>query len=201
MKNHAMKVESSVAATTTESSEKAQGANDNGTHDAAFVDDVANNRRQPITPAGRIPQVPDGYRPTEAQTRIRRFRRLATELVPLGLTAARQIQSKATRFESDLGDMAPDPAVLDAVVPEMEACEETLGRLRALLAYHEERYDILRGDLYTFLQQAHREYEHRVDRKPQLATEYNHLAELFGAVNGAIAEGIAQAKREKKTDG
>lgn len=132
--------------------------------------------------------------------RIKRLRRFSDAQMPLAREAARQVMARRDHWKEDLGDLAPDLRPIAAVVADVDACEATITSLRALLAYHEERYDIARGDLEALLRGAHKEFEHRVDRKANLATDYSQLAALFASMSTAIADGIAQAKREKKSD-
>lgn len=144
--------------------------------------------------------MPKGYRPTSGADRIKRLRRLPDAQMPLARDAARQVIARHAHWKADLGDLAPDLRPLSGVIADVEACEATLAALHALVAYHEERYDIARGDLEALLRGAYKEFDHRVDRVANLATDYSHLATLFGSMGTAIAEGMVQAKREKKTD-
>lgn len=152
----------------------------------------------PSTPT--IPRVPSGYRPTAATDRLKRLGRIADAQMPLARAAAAQVLDRAPHWKEDLGDLAPDLRPLASVVETIDECERTLTALELLLAFHQERYDIARGDLNTLLRGTQSEVKHRASRKAHLARDYSKLTELFDAMSAAIAEGIAQSKRDKKTD-
>lgn len=173
----------------------ATGANDNESRHGVFQDRIAATRHQPITSADAIARVPDGYAPTDTTERIRRFRRMSDVLMPQAMRAGHQVMSRRAQWPQDLGDLAPNLGPLETVLEEIPACEATISALTALLSYHQERYDILRGDLHAMLQSAHDEYAHRVTRRQRLAQDYGELAALFDRMGDAIAEGIAQSRR------
>ncbi len=68
------------------------------------------------------------------------------------------------------------------------------------MASRQERYDIARGDLDAMLRSAQSEVKRRAPRRPNLARDYSKPTELFDAMSAAIADGIAQSKKSKKTD-
>jgi hypothetical protein len=168
-------------------------------------DTIAYNRACSPVPAAVIPAVPAGYRPTNADHRRRSLRLLALELQAEAILALEEIASNAATIEQDLGEFAPDPAPTKALLTRVQDIGKSLAAQEALAQFHREIEDIALSDAVMLLESAHKEYQHRVARVPQLAQRYAALERFFRFRSAAISEGIARAKGGKtdggKTDG
>jgi hypothetical protein len=161
-------------------------------------DTIAHNRALPFTPAAEVPVVPQGFQKTELEEIKRRLRLMADELIAESLRSLKVIsQIGDVELEKDLGDMAPKAALAGELETRLEEGLATWAALTLLVEYNGELLSIVKSDVIKYLEAAYGEYQHRVGRKPQLATKYKTLAEFFAARSQAISDGIAQAKAER----
>jgi hypothetical protein len=160
-------------------------------------DTIAYNRACSPVPASSMPAVPFGYRPTDIDQRRRVLRLVASDLEAEAILALEELTSNATTLKQDLGEFAPDPASAQALFARVQETGRSIAALQALLQFHREIEDIALSDAVVLLQAAYKEYQHRVDRVPQLAQRYAALDRFFRARSAAIAEGMARSKAIK----
>jgi len=160
-------------------------------------DTIAYNRACSPVPATSIPPVPLGYRPTDADQRRRALRVVASDLQAEAILALEELTANASTLKQDLGELGPDPAPAKVLLARTQEIGKTIAALSALLQFHREIEDIALSDAVVLLEMAYKEYQHRVDRLPQLAQRYSSLERFFRFRSAAISEGMARAKVEK----
>jgi hypothetical protein len=170
----------------------------NAEAEVGMKDTIARNRAcQPVQPS-EVPAVPGAFKPTEAEKRRRSLRMIPASLHSEALHALQEVVTNEATFQQDLGELAPSPAPAKKLVARVQTIDASLGALRAQLEYHLELEDIAQSDMLEILEAAYREYEHRVDRMPQLAKRYQALVRFFEARSAAISAGIERSKAEKE---
>src|SRR4051812_48926295 len=125
--------------------------------------------------AASIPEVPAGYRATGIDQRRRLLRLLALDLRAEGILALEELTSNAATVKQDLGELAPDPAPANVLFTRIQEIGKSIAAQEALLHFHRELEDIAMSDAVVLLEGAYKEYQHRVDRVPQLAQRYSAL--------------------------
>jgi hypothetical protein len=160
-------------------------------------DTIAYNRACSPILAISIPEVPAGYRATVIDQRRRLLRLLALDLRAEAILALEELTSNAGTLQQDLGELAPDPAPAKVLFTRVQEIGKSIAAQEALLQFHREIEDIAMSDTVVLLEAAYKEYQHRVDRVPQLAQRYSALERFFGFRSSAIAEGMARAKAVK----
>jgi hypothetical protein len=160
-------------------------------------DTIAYNRACSPILATSIPEVPAGYRATIIDQRRRMLRLLALELRAEAILALEELTFNASTLKQDLGELAPDPAPAKVLFSRVQEIGKSIAAQEALLQFHREIEDIAMSDAVVLLEAAYKEYQHRVDRVPQLAQRYSALERFFTFRSAAIAEGIARAKAVK----
>ncbi len=136
--------------------------------------------RAPDTPAAGAN---DNARATPHAAQPPQPLRIPVALMPGALLAAQQILAHRARWQSDLGLDAPDLQPLDTMLPEINACEAELTKLRVELAQQQSRLDAMRADVQTALQGASQRGEY-----PHLATLFQTLRNRpeLDALDGAV---------------
>ncbi len=170
----------------------------NAEAEVGMKDTIARNRACLPARPSEIPAVPAGFKPTEVDKRRRSLRIIPGSLHSEALHALAEIAANAATFRQDMGELAPDPVPAQKLAARIQTIDSTLGALNAQLEYHLELEDIAQSDMLEILEAAYREYEHRVDRMPQLAKRYQALVRFFEARSAAISAGIERAKAEKE---
>lgn len=166
--------------------------------EVGIKDTIARNRAcQPVQSAD-VPAVPAAFKPTEIEKRRRSLRAIPGALASEGLHALEEIVANEATFQKDLGELAPNAAPVGKLVARIQTLDATLAALNAQVEYHMELEDIAQSDMIEILEAAYREYEHRVDRMPQLAKRYQALVRFFEARSAAISAGIERARAEKE---
>lgn len=160
-------------------------------------DTIAYNRACSPISATSIPAVPTGYRPTDVDQRRRVVRLLASDLQAEAILALEEITANASTLKQDLGELGPDPAPAKVLFSRIQDIGKTIAAQEALLQFHREIEDIALSDAVVLLEAAYKEYQHRVDRVPQLAQRYSSLERFFRFRSAAITEGMARAKVAK----
>jgi hypothetical protein len=162
--------------------------------EADFDDTIARNRGLPLLDAHTIPGPPDGFRPTDPDTRRTRLRRFAGDLRAESMDALREAAGRD--LQADLGRFAPQAARAAALVERLTTPNDGVARAEALLAYEREIDQIALSDAFTFLDLENKQYTNAVEHDASLVQHYRALARLFAARSAAIAEGMAQAKSQ-----
>jgi hypothetical protein len=160
-------------------------------------DTIAYNRACSPVLADAIPAVPAGYRSTAIEQRRRVLRVLASDLEAEAILALEEITSKGAALKQDLGELAPDPTRASMLFTRLQQVGKSIAAQEALLQFHREIEDIALSDAMVLLEAAYKEYQHRLDRVPQLAQRYAALERFFRGRSAAIAHGIARAKSLK----
>lgn len=166
--------------------------------EVGMKDTIARNRACQPVQSSDLPVVPAAFKPTEFEKRRRSLRAIPGSLASEGLHALEEIAANEATFQQDLGELAPSAAPVGKLVTRIQTIDRTLGALTGQLEYHQELEDIAQSDMLEILEAAYREYEHRVDRMPQLAKRYQALVRFFEARSAAISAGIERAKAEKE---
>lgn len=166
--------------------------------EAALDDTLARTRALPLTQRDSIPRLPAGYQPTEPEVRNKRLRKMPRQLTAEAHAALRALARRGEHMRGDLGEFAPDARLAQQLARDIEEAAATKSLVMAQLAYLEEKEDLLLSDGMVLLEHAHKDYEYRVQRVPQIAEHYRELAEFIAARNKAISEGIARAKKDGK---
>ncbi len=170
----------------------------NADAEVSIKDTIAHNRACQPVQAAEIPTVPAAFKPTEPEKRRRSLRVMPAALNAEALHALEEIAANEATFQQDLGELAPNPAPAKKLATRIRTLDGTLGAMNAQVEYHQELEDIAQSDMIEILEAAYREYEHRVDRMPQLAKRYQALVRFFEARSAAISAGIERAKAEKE---
>ena len=160
-------------------------------------DTIAYNRACAPIAETAIPAVPAGYRPTDFEHRRRFLRLLSGDLRAEAILALAEIIARAPTLQQDLGELAPSPETANALFTRIQETGKSIASQEALLHFHREIEDIALSDALQLLEAAFKEYQHRLDRFPQLAQRYTALERLFRARSAAISEGMARAKTTK----
>lgn len=169
------------------------------TPEADFNDTIAHNRALDILKPAAVPRPPQGYRPTDADVRGRRLRRLSADLRSEAITALHEAAGRDLKGE--LGRFAPEPSRAKAVAERLLSTGDLVARAQELLDYAKEVDQIAMSDALVLLEAENKQLENALDHEPALAGNYRALTALFAARSVAIAEGIARAKStEKSTD-
>jgi hypothetical protein len=166
--------------------------------EADFDDTIAKNRVLPVLSAASIPSPPNGYRPTNPDTRGRRLRPLAADLVSEAGDALRAIEGRD--LKADLGKYAPDGSRAPALLARMKQTSDLVTSVQSLLTYAKELDQIARSDALRFLESVNKSLGDAVDHDPTLATKYMAVQKLFTARSEAIAEGMVRSKEQVAAD-
>ncbi len=161
-------------------------------------DPVAHTRACEPLPASAFPEVPAGYRPSHRSALRRVLRLLPADLKAEAHFALREIAANAATLHEDLGEFAPDPERAARILRRLGESEATLAALDLLAQYHREVRDIAMSDTVEILEEAHKEYRHRLGRVAGLADRYTALPRFFEGRSAAIARGIQRARTEKE---
>ena len=164
-------------------------------------DSLETNRRLPVVAANSIPKVPAGFVPTPGDVRARRLTRPAEVLRAEIVAALAEVSGRKATYRSELGDVPPDPAQAEALVPRLQALHESREAAEALAAYLRELEEIAFSDAADFLAEVHTEVAHRARRSGALSTAYSRVLALALAQSQAISEGMARARRDQNDAG
>lgn len=94
----------------------------------------------------------DNARPVAAAPPLRpQVRRVPTAQMSHATRAALELQTNRTRWQRDIGPLAPDLRPLDALLPEIDACEHEMARLHGELATLHARVEGARLDAQKYL--------------------------------------------------
>jgi len=160
-----------------------------------------NRKVQPVT-VDKLPAVPRGFSASAPEIRNSELRKFPEEFRSEGKTALRElIKAGKKGVHRDLGELAPDPAAAVPLLERVEVLEATTVRLADLFECHLELQQIVLSDVIKLLEEFYREYQHRVDRMPELAERYPGLEAFFRLRGEAISKGRIKAKKvEKKVE-
>lgn len=164
---------------------------------AAPNDQIAINRTVKAIAPETLPAVPLRFVPSTSDVRRRTLRLVAEDQRSELLDALKELQGAGAKLTTDLGEFAPNTAVVPEIMGRIVAAEGVLQRLRSLVTCHEELEDIALSDALVLLEQAYGEYEHRVSHIPALANRYPKLARFFAQRSQAIVEGHARRRAVK----
>jgi len=165
--------------------------------EADFNDTIAHTRALTLLDPALVPAVPAGYRPPDADTRVRRLRRLAGDLRAEAVEALDE--AGARDLKAELGKFAPDPARAADSSARLGVTEHLVARAQALLEYAREVDQIALSDALLFLEAENKQLQNAIEHEPGLTTEYRKLIALFEARSGAITEGIARKSEQEKS--
>lgn len=158
------------------------------------LDPLAGNRKVPVPLAKNIPPPGLGYVPLSLDRR-QRLRKLADDLRSEALGALAQITANHDRFRADLGELVPDAALAAPLTERLLAVGESVAGAEALLQFVRDMEMIAVNDVIEYLEAVNDELQHRLPKRPQLATAYSKLKTLFEMRSAAMAEGRARARK------
>ena len=161
-------------------------------------DSLADNRRRPVIEAALIPRVPTGFVVTPNEERQRRLTRPADALRAEVLKALEVVVERKPTYRSELGELAPDPAQAEALLPRLTALRASVEVTETLLAYLQELTAIAYSDAAGFLQAVDEEVRHRARRNGALLADYAQVLLLADSHGQAIAAGMARARRDQE---
>lgn len=168
--------------------------------EADFDDTIAKNRGLPVLSDGGIPAAPQGYRPTDPDTRKRRLRRMADDLRAEAVIALVEAAAKGAALQTDLGKHAPAAARAQALAERIDQTGKLVGAVRPLLSYASELDEIALSDVVNFLEAENKELLHELEHTPALASRYPALRKFMDSRAAAISEGMARAAKGAAPD-
>lgn len=164
-------------------------------------DSLAENRRRPVIEAALIPRAPAGFVVTPHEERQRRLTRPADAMRAELLEALKVVVARKDTYRGELGDLAPEPAQAEALLPRLNALQASLEVTETLLAYLQELTAIAYSDAADFLQAVDEEVRHRARRNAALLSDYARVLLLADARSQAIADGMARSRRDQQGAG
>ncbi len=111
--------------------------------------------------------------------------------------AMEQLWDKREPIAVDLGTLAPDAEKGKALHDRMLAARESNRKAQALAAYSEEQEALANHAVMAYLNSAAGDFEHMLERIPQIAERYPKVLAVSTQRGEAIANGIARAKANK----
>lgn len=157
------------------------------------VDPLAVNRTLPVVAKSAVPSVPKGFQ-TLKDGVSRTLRRFPDTDRAEGVNALKQLAEQLRHDPTVLGDLAPKPALAEALAQRIDAAHDTITALEALLAYHRAIQDIAEHDAWALLTDAEEEIERRVRKGVVASSDFEKVSNFVAAKGAAIAEGIARAR-------
>jgi hypothetical protein len=162
------------------------------TPEADFDDTIAHNRGLQLLAPTAVPYPPSGYRPTDAESRLRRLRRISGELRSEAREALHEAGGRD--LQAELGRFAPEPRRAVVLAERLGITGDLVARAQALLDYAKESDQIAMSDALVFLESEHKQYLNAIGYDATLTPHYRALVALFEMRSGAIAEGIARSR-------
>lgn len=158
------------------------------------LDRLTVNRRVAIPLAKSIPSPGPGYVPLSSEGK-QRLRKIADDLRSEAHGALAQITANHDRFRPDLGELVPDAALAAPLAARLIAVEEAMTNAEALIQFMRDMEMIAVNDVIEYLEAVNDELQHRLPKRPQLATAYSKLRTLFEMRSSAMSEGRVRARK------
>ncbi len=159
-------------------------------------DPVARLRELPVIPSHAVPQVSPLWKPIPVATK-QGFHKPADDQHAELKEALQELIKRREHLTTDLGRHAPDVRSAELVLSQLNEVETGRARARALLAFYEDKHDLLLHDGMSVVMKANRQIRNAAHDEPTIVGLYPKTVAISAQRSAAISEGMARRNAEK----
>lgn len=161
------------------------------------LDPVVRLRELPVVPAEAVVRVPPEWKPVPLNTKQGYYKPDDDQQSELK-DAMKELIKRRDHLVPDFGRHAPDVRIAERVLAQWDDIETGRARARTLLAYYEDKHDLLLHDGMSLVIKANRQIQNLAKDEPTIVDNYPKTITIRAQRSDAIREGMAQARRNEK---